>query len=238
MRIRIVAAAAFAALFLQPAFAAPGLADKVYSPVVNRGQAELEARLGRLNGDADDGEFASRFEAGYGLTDWWAAALVFEAEREPSGSYQAEEFEFENVFELPTLPGVPATFGVYAAYETSLQGGNDMVELRLLGEHESGPFLLRGNVIFERAFENGADAEYKYGTLAAYELSDDFKIGAEAFGGLSEDEHFVGPVVLFDIEPEGMPGELEVEAGYLFGFGGAAEANGQARLLLEWEFPL
>jgi len=230
-----------------PAFAGtPGAGVRVYSPHVEKGEVELEARLSRLVGGAEGGEGAYIYEAAFGFTDWWQGGLVIETENKPNGPVFVEAIEFENIFELPRLPGLPIDFGVYAEYEANVEGEADAIELRWLAEYDSGPFNTKLNFNVDRSFESGAEFELGYGFLSSVEVAHDFALGIEAFGefgsvrdfgSLAEREHYVGPVALFEIEPPGLPGEIEIEAGYLFGIGDA-EAEGQVRLLIEWEFKL
>ena len=69
------------------------------------------------------------------------------------------------------------------------------------------------------------------------------KLGITAFGDFGttlkfggRQEHFIGPTGKFEIENLG-PGELEFEIGWLRAFGSARdETDGQARLLIGYEF--
>lgn len=235
------------ALLSNAAFAGPsGAGARVYSPHVSKGEVELEARGARLVGGAEGGEGVYVYEAALGLTDWWKGGLVIETENEPGGPVFVEAIEFENVFKLPRVPGIPVDFGVYAEYELNVEGGADAIELRWLAEYDAGPFNSKLNFNVERSFATGETFEFGYGAISSIELFDDVALGVEAFGefgdandfgSLARREHYAGPVALFEIEPEWLPGEIEVEAGYLFGLGGA-EAEGQVRLLLEWEFKI
>jgi len=224
----------------------PGAGSKVYGPEVEKGEAEFEFRGSRFTGGEEGGEGVYVYEASYGITDWWKAALVLETENEPNGPLFVEAVEFENVFELPRIPGVPINFGIYAEYEMNVEGERDGVEMRWLASYENGPFETKFNFNVDREFGSENTFEFGYGSLTTVEVAHDFAIGFEAFGefgdansfgALGNREHYMGPVILFEIEPAGLPGELEIQTGYLFGVGDA-EADGQVRLLLEWEFDL
>ena len=240
---------AFTINVLIPAFALagpPGSGVRVYSPHVSKGEVEIEARGARFVGGAEGGEGVYVYEAALGLTDWWQGGVVIETENEPGGPVFVEAVEFENIFELPRVPGIPVDFGVYAEYGLNVEGESDAIELRWLAEYDGGPFNAKMNFNVERSFATGEVFEFGYGAISSVELFDDFALGVEAFGefgdlngfgSLSQREHYAGPVALFEIEPERQPGEIEVEAGYLFGLGDA-EAEGQARLLIEWEFKI
>lgn len=245
---RILCALCVMLAIAAPARAAPpGAGLKVYSPKVEKGEAELEFRGSRFVGGEDGGEGVYVYEASYGFTDWWKGGLVLETENEPNDKLIAEAVEFENVIQLPRFGGLPVDFGVYAEYEANVEGGRDSLELRWLAEYENGPFNTKFNFNVEREFGSGETFEFGYGSLTSVDVFDDVAFGFEAFGefGDTDDfissirnrEHYMGPVALFEVEPAGLPGEIEIETGYLFGVGGA-DAKGQARLLIEWEFDL
>ncbi|MBY0423810.1 MAG: hypothetical protein K2Q06_16010 [Parvularculaceae bacterium] len=223
----------------------PGAGDRVYSPEVEKGVAELEFRGARLTGGPDGGEGVYVYEGAYGVTTWWKTGLVLETENEPNGPLKIESVELENVFALPRIPGVPVDVGIYAEYEATTRGA-DSAKLRWLAAFDAGPVETKLNFNVEKTFSASDPWEFGYGFLSAVEIFDDVELGVEGFGGLgdardfgglSRREHYIGPVALFEIERDWLPGEIDIEAGYLFGVGGA-EAEGQARLLLEWEFKL
>lgn len=223
----------------------PGGGDRVYGPDVEKGKAEVEFRGSRLTGGEDGGEGVFVYETSYGVTNFWKTGAVIETENEPNAPLKVEAFEIENIFALPRLPGVPVDLGIYAEYEASTRGA-DEVKLRGLAAFNTGPVATKLNFNVDRSFASGAEWELGYGFLSTAKVFDDVAIGIEGFGefgavndfgDLKNREHYIGPALLFDLEPKWLPGELEVEADYLFGVG-AAEAEGQARLLLEWEFRL
>lgn len=230
-----------------PVFAAPpGAGLKVYGPEVEKGEAELEFRGSRFVGGEDGGEGVYVYEASLGITDWWKAGLVLETENEPNESLIVEAVEFENIIELPRLGSLPIDFGIYAEYEMNVEGGRDGLELRWLAQYENGPFETKFNFNVGREFGAANTFEFGYGSLTTVEVFHDVALGFEAFGefgdandfgSLGDRQHFIGPVAVFEIEPAGLPGEIEIETGYLFGVGDP-EADGQIRLLLEWEFDL
>ena len=226
------------------AAAEPGLAGEVYGPGVTRGETELELRAGYLTGGVGDGEYAAIAEASYGVTDWWRPALLVEVEREPGADAKVEAVAIENVFDFTATRKWPVHFGGYLEYEANAQDGADKIELKILAERARGPLLLRANIIAEHEVGGGADNawEYGYATQGMWAVNDDFALGVEGFGDfgtdagfgrLSERAYYWGPVVKFEAF-ETTRGELEAHIGYLFGFGDA-EADGQIRLILEWE---
>ncbi len=227
-----------------PVRAEPGLAGEVYGAGVAKGAAEFELRYGRLNGGDGDGEWAAIAEAAYGVTDWWRPAVLAEWEREAGGDTALEAFAFENIFDLTATRSWPVHFGLYAEYEVNVNSGPDKAELKLLAQRTRGPWDARLNLVAEREVGGGAgdQTEFEYATQLTYRLNDDFKLGVQGFGDLGTNDdfgslgdlpHYWGPMAEFETF-ETSKGELEIQVGYLFGFG-ENEADGQPRIKLEWE---
>lgn len=227
-----------------PARAEPGLAGEVYGAGVTKDEAEFELRYGRLHGGDGDGEWAGIAEAGYGVTDWWRPAALVEWEREAGGDTALEAVAFENVFDLTATRAWPVHLGLYAEYELNVNSGPDKAELKLLAQRERGPWDARLNLVAEREVGSGAadETEFEYATQITYRLNDDFKLGVQGFGDLGTNKdfgelgdlpHYWGPIAEFEAF-ETSKGELEIQVGYLVGFG-ENEADGQPRIKLEWE---
>ena len=244
MRTLLIVAVAAGALAPVAAWAEPGLAAEVYGPTVVRGETEIEGRAGVLTGGVGDGAWAFIGEAAHAVTGWWRPAALFEVEREPGGEARLEAIAVENVFDFTATRAWPVHLGGYLEYEANLQDGADKVELKLLGEHVRGPLRLRVNLIGEREIGAGArdDWEYGYAAQGVWALTDDLALGVEGFGDAGTESdlgHFGdhaqywGPIAQFEAFETGH-GELEVQIGYLFG-SGAAEADGQFRVGVEWE---
>lgn len=242
MKYVLAAVLAAGALLPGAALAEPGMAGEVYDPSVHRGETELELRGGLLNGGDADGDWQVKAEASHAFTDWWRPALVAEWEDE-GGDAEFTAVALENVFDFTGTRAWPVHFGGYLEYEFA-QDGPDEVELKLLMAHQRGPLDLRLNLIGER--EVGDDAgdawEFGYALQAGYALGGDFKLGVQGFGDAGTDDdfgnfgdqaHYWGPFAQFEVGDIGA-GEVEMQLGYLAGFG-EAEADGQFRVKLEYE---
>ncbi|MEZ5996912.1 MAG: hypothetical protein R3C25_14290 [Hyphomonadaceae bacterium] len=240
-----LAAAALAGALLAPvvARAEPGMAGEVYSPTVTRGESELELRYGALQGGDAGGEWQAKAEISHAVTGWWRPGLVGEWERE-AGQTDFTAFALENVFDFTATRDWPVHFGGYLEYEWP-QSGPDHVEAKLLMEHERGPLALTLNLIGEREVGGGAGNEWEFGyaAQAAYALNEDIALGLQGFGDAGTDDdfgafgdhaHYWGPFAQFEVAHLG-EGEIELQVGYLAGFGDA-ESDGQLRLKLEYEF--
>ncbi len=75
---------------------------KVYSPLVVKGENELELRAYNAWGTnpTGDAKQALKLAFGHSFTDWWASELYATAEQEPGENLKLEEFEWENRFQL------------------------------------------------------------------------------------------------------------------------------------------
>lgn len=240
---KMLSLAALAAIAIaQPAYAAPGLGEQVYGATVDKGVTEVETRYGRLNGGADAGEDKFVLEIAHGFTDHLYAAGLAEFEREAGGDRRLEALGMEAVVNVGRIPSLGLDVGLYGEYE-AVRDGPDHVETKLLLQHKRGAFDGRLNLIAEKVLSGGNPVGFGYAASVDWEVIDEVRVGAAAFGdfGPAKDfrlggAHFAGPIVKAEFEDLG-PGELEVETGYLFALGDARnDTKGQLRLILGYEF--
>jgi hypothetical protein len=128
MKHSILLSAAVALLIATPALAA----KKVYSPIVEKGEWEVEhyGSYGREHGSDDSYQYKSYTGVGYGLTDWWKveAEAILTDEKGTSLTYDATELV--NHFQFWEEGEMPFDMGLYLAYEMprprcgSRQGGS------------------------------------------------------------------------------------------------------------------
>ena len=243
MRYASVAALGPLALsaFASTAAAAPGLAEKVYGATVEPDVTEFESRYGRIQGGANDGEDALVLELAHGFSDRFYGAVLTEFTREPQGGRKLDAFAVEGIYHIGRVNSLGFDVAMYGEYEAA-RGGPDKLETKLLLQHREGSFDGRLNLVAERRLVGGAPVAFEYAASADWEVADEFRLGGAAFGELGNSnrlstrgEHFAGPVGKYEIEHLGK-GELGIEAGYLFALGSARKrADGQLRLLLEYE---
>ena len=242
MRLYSVAALVLAAASA-PAAAAPGLGEKVYGATVQKGVSEVEVRFGRLVGDEADGEDGTVAELSHGLTDRFYGGVLLEFERKAGERRRLEAVGLEGIIALGRVKAIDTDVAVYGEYD-GVRGGADKVETKLLFQHRKGSFDGRLNLVAERELKRGSAVELSYAASADWKLAGDLRGGLEGFGELGSTrrlfpraEHFVGPMLKAELEHLPGRGELGIEAGYLIALGAARDgANGQARLLLEYEF--
>lgn len=237
-------AAALAPLLLTlsagSAAATPGMGEAVYGTEFEEGVTTLESRYVRLNGGPADAEWVWRGEAEHAFSDRFTGSLIANASRAP-GDTRFDAVGIEGVYRVATLPG-GVGFAVYGEYDKGLNGAGDAVEAKLLFEKKHGSFDGRLNLIAGRDFEPGERTQYGYAASVDWRVAEDWRAGVQAFGGLGDPhgfggrrEHYVGPFARAEFD-EGPVKGLGVEAAYLFAAGEARQdANGQFRLLVEWE---
>ena len=228
-----------AAMISTQVAAEPGLGGEVYGAGVQKGDVELEAIYGQLDGKAANGESVLKLEASFSPTDRLRFGVLGEIEKEPFGSREFEALGFEAIYELGKVGGV--TFATYGEYEIVFDGP-DKVETKLLMQRRDGPLDLRLNLIAEKELASGAAVHLEYAASADVETFGEVRLGVQSYGELGtfdhfmpRAKHFVGPVAKAEIE--GLGPEIGLQAGYLFALGKARdETNGQFRLAVEIEF--
>jgi len=214
---------------------------KVYSPSVEKGELEIEAR-GHID---NDNARKDKFEIGYGVTDRWFSSLFVEYEKEPGGDYEHEATAWENIFQLTETGKYWADVGLYFEYEWPKDSDKpEKLETKLLLEKTVSRFVHTANLVFEKEIGSGAadEVEVGYAWRSAYHYSRHFNPAIEAYGsfgnlddlGINDSQtHQLGPVArgTFRLGPKSA---LVYEAGYLFGLTDASP-DGSFKWLIEYE---
>jgi hypothetical protein len=227
----------------QPASAS----HKVYSPIVEGGELELEVR-GHVLSDGDDdvdGARTDKYEIGYGFTDNWFSSVFFEYEKEADQDYSHTATAWENIFQLTEQGRYWLDAGVYLEYETPADGDRpDKLEAKVLLEKSLSSTVHTANLVFEREVGSGADHEVEvgYAWRSKWRVDPRFEPALEFYGGLgsldrltlsSSQEHVAGPVLLGTLRA-GVKSAVSYELGYLFGLTGASP-DGVFKWLVEYE---
>ena len=224
------------------AMAAPGVGEKVYGATIDPGLTEVEARYGQLQGGPDGGENGLVLELAHGFSKKFYAAALVELEEEPGHGREVEAVSFEAITPLGRIDALKLDVAFYGEYEI-VRHGADAFETKLLLEHRAGAFDSRLNLKAAKTLESGRPLAFGYAASADWATVGEFRLGLAAFGDLGTTghflphaEHFAGPIVKTELEHLPGKSDLEIEAGYLRAFGAARnDADGQWRLLLEWE---
>jgi len=228
------------------AAAAPGLANKVYSPYVKNGITEVEVRGGSLTGGDQSGESAAVVELEHGFSDRLSVAVLGEFEKHPSEDAKVDAVALEAVAYLGQIPGTGVDVGGYLEYEQRLHNESGVLEGKLLFARQFGPVHGLLNVIATQALTNregeGATA-FGYAAQATVDAGRQVQVGLQAFGDAGTNrsfggrqDHYVGPVMRWETRPRWAASEFELEAAYLFPLGSARDkTDGQVRFMMEWE---
>jgi hypothetical protein len=232
--------------------ATPASADhKVYSPIVEEGVLELEARGHRSVDPASDKDNQQThvYELAYGVNSWWYTSLFGKLNKEPQGNFSYDATAWENIFQLTPQGKYWLDLGFYAEYERSAHGRGtpDEIEFKLLLEKDVYPLVLTANLIFNREIgrNSGKGAGFEYAVRAKYPWKRSIQFGVEAFGEpgrltgfepIALQEHAIGPVMLGKFNVEGVPGVFNYNLGYLFGLT-RASAKGTVKWQFEYEIP-
>ncbi len=225
------------------AAAEPGLSEMVYGAIVDEGRKEVELRYGRLDGGPGDGQSALIIEVSYGVNDWWYTAALAQFESQPNGDLKLADIGWENLLELTGSHEDLLRTAVYAEIKVSTIGGAPgELEFKGIAEYRPAPWNFRFNLIFERQFgDNASDqTEFGYAIRAVRYVGDKISVGVEGFGDLGTFDHvggalpnYWGPIIAGAVPID--RGEIELQAGFLVGFGNNAGDN-QIRLSAEWDF--
>lgn len=217
--------------------------DVVYSPIVEKGEFELEWRAHRDEG----GEQEHKWEVGYGFTDRWASSVFVETKSGHGENFKAKSIAWENIFQLTEQGRFWLDAGLYVEYEHSLlNGGHDKLETKLLLEKTAGHFVHRANIIFEKEVDginpDGVELEYAWQSL--YRIQPAFNLGLEAYGKFGElsgftpaamQTHSIGPVVSGGVRLSPR-WKLGYELGYQTGLTSVTPERVRALLELETRF--
>lgn len=228
--------AATLAAGLTPPRAEAGPADKVYKPVVEYSETEIELRGGYIKDDGPANTTqAYVVDFGYGVTPWWFTEAVVEIEKLPGESLEAEEVEWENIFQL-TEPGEYfVDLGLFAEAKIPTESGHPYaLEIGPMFQKEFGHLVTNLNVLAEREFGTNAakETEVGYRFQARYRSDTALNLGVQAFG--EEDAHLAGPAV-FGMGKMGQRSKYKWDAAVLAGLTDDAE-DWRLRWELEFEF--
>jgi len=220
-------------------------AKKVYSPIVEQGEVELEYLLD-YSVDADPAKNSSarhQFELEYGVTDRWMTAIYGDFRKRPGKTFAYQGLKWENIYQLFEQGERWLDAGLYSEYIMPQKSLNkpDVIEIKLLFEKEQRRLIHTFNLILKK--ELGAKATNN--TSVGYAWSSKWRWmrymepSIEAYGALGEigntkslalQSHQIGPVVSGKLRSG-----ITYEAGYLFGLTTGSD-QGLAKVVLGYEF--
>jgi high-affinity iron transporter len=235
---------------LVPEGAAYAANIKVYSPYVEKGEAEIEYQGYRTfdSASAKNNEQKNKLGLGYGVTDYWATEFYGIWKKSPGGSTHFDATEWENRFQLTERNAYFADLGFLIEYEHVRDRQNDVDELAFgpLLAKDIGRTTTTANFIFERQLgsRGASGVAFTYRLQERWRLYEAFEPAIEAYGNLGKlnnldspdrQEHMVGPAVQGAVRiPGWLPGKLKYNVGYLFGVT-SATASGTLKSIVEYE---
>jgi hypothetical protein len=228
------------------AMADPRLDEKVYDPYVKNHVLELEMRGGGETGGPLGGSRTYVGEVEYGVNDRLSLALIGKVNNDPGESAKFRGLGLEGVYYLGQIPHTGIDTGAYLEYAKGFNGGDDVVEAKLLAARQFGPIQAVANLILERPLNVPDErfASYGYAVSATWQPAPSWRLGAQAFGELGSDHGFlrgpqgayVGPMAQWEVRPAGSPFEIELNASWLKAVGAdRLEADSQVRFVVELE---
>lgn len=221
---------------------------KVYSPIVEAGELEIEFR-GQYDVDersSKDNAQKYKYAFGYGVNKYWFTEIYGESERMKNDNDEDSNFKFtavswENRFQLTEQGQFPVDVGAYFEYEASFENKHpDNIEAKLLLEKSLTKFTHTLNLTLEQQVGRHPDEDLAGGLAwsSKYRLKQWFQPGFEwhsKFGEIGQmvsfqdQQHQLGPVFY------GKIGHVKYDAGYLFGMSDAAP-KGEIKWIVEYEF--
>ena len=236
----LLALAIGAAVVSTPALAGP--ANKVYRPIVEKGETEVEFRSGFRSFDGAPSEHAFVLDLGYSVTSRWKTELVLEFAAEGGNPGKLEAWEWENIIVLTEQGEHWADVGIFAEYENVFAAGPDEIKIGPMLQKEIGPTIANLNLLFAREIGSGAsdDTELDYSWQVKWRGKEALEWGVQGLGGLGTvdhlgdgDAHSAGPA-LFGVQRLASGNKIAYDAAVLAGLNNAAP-DLTVRLSLEYE---
>jgi len=220
-------------------------AKKVYSPIVEEGEIELEYLLDYAidSNPAKNTSARHQFEFELGVTDRWQTAIYGDFRKRPGQGFTYQGLKWENIYQLFEQGERWLDAGLYFEYIAPQSSLNkpDAVEFKLLLEKTFGKIVHTANLVFKK--EVGANAANN--TLAGYTWRSKWREtrawepAVEIYGSLGElgntkplaqQSHQIGSVFMGKLR-----NGFNYEVGYLFGLTSASD-QGTIKLVIGYEF--
>ncbi|MES1926214.1 hypothetical protein [Salinisphaera sp. T31B1] len=223
--------------------------DEIYSPMVEAGEAELEARYYHLDGNRHGDNHAReyRLELGYSPTGFWRASVSPVIVDGFDSVARLAQVQIENVFQLTPAGNPWVDLGLFLSYEiATVDDADDELVVGPVFERRLGTLTLRANVFVDRAITSAPDIGLSYGWQASWPAGKRIAFGVQGFGEREfadeEDDDAtaayapgdrLGPA-LFGTIPVDDEASLNLQLGLLWGLGHAA-ADHTLRLAIAYE---
>lgn len=231
---------------VRPTSALAGPAEYMFSPIVEEGERELEARAGTTQLRDDPRESQQALAFGLGLSGWWFTELTALRHKEPGEKHGFDAWEWENRFQLTETGKYFADLGLVLEIERPRDRSEGY-------EYRWGPLLQADfgpswqgnlNLLLEKHVraEAPGKAQFGYQWRVKNRWRRELQFGAQGFGELgpwdhwappAEQSHSAGPAILGSI---GLGRQaLKYDAALLLPLNHGAPRN-TVRVKLEYEF--
>lgn len=229
-----------------------GVADYVYTPVVEYGEREIEFKSGSAKDNAGGRDQAFSIGFGYGAAERWFTELYVKYQREGIEANHLDAFEWENKFQLTETGEYPVELGLITEIERPHRRGEPSFEFKFgpLLQSEFGKLQVNLNLLFERKFRgNDEDPNVQHHTEIGYQWQikyrwlPAFEYGFQGFGEMGkwdqwdprdQQNHRFGPAI-FGKLGLGQRRAIKYNAAWLVGASPAAPDH-TVRLQAEYEF--
>lgn len=203
-------------------------AYKVYTPEVELGVSEVEARLFVNEDDAPavDGSGGIKVTYGYGFMDFWKTEVYAEVSHQ-GGDTELTTIAWENIFQLTEPNEYWANLGVLAEVAFAVKDGHPHAfKIGPLIEKSFGRVEATMNLFLEREFgpNDSEETEFSYAARLRWRLNEHWNPALELYGAPGaidgfesgdEQRHQIGPAVY---------GEADFGLGFFHGLGYSAAA--------------
>ncbi len=218
---------------------------KVYSPLVEYGELEIEYRGAYTFDDRNskDGRERHKVAVGYGVTPWWFTEVYGAWQDTPADGkgLEYEATEWENKFQISQAGEWLIDTGAMVELEFAAEDeSQDEVKLLLLLEKEIDLFRHRANPFVEYKYGTDEEDEWEAGASwsTTYRLRKEFEPGVEIhwnYGNVEESKSFdrqdfqLGPAIYGKLGDR-----VKYDVGYLFGVSENAP-DGELKWIFEYE---
>ena len=217
-------------------------AKKVYSPIVKKGEIELEIQSEtiRSKNPANNGTGKHQLELAYGMTENWHSGVYTVYEKLPGTPLKYTQAKWANIIQLSEPGQYWMDVGLYAEYIWAAPrlAKADVLELKILLEKTVKQWKHTLNLVLKQPlWGTQTSTSLGYAWRTRYTTAFDLKPGIEVYGSLgainnlqvTNQTHLIGPVLEYEI----MDG-IEVDFGWLMDTG-EGPAYGAFKFNLELE---
>lgn len=240
MKLIIIALVLTFALLLPPTTV---LAKKVYSPIVKKGEVELETQseIFRSKDPAKNGKGKHQLELSYGVTNNWHSGVYAVYEKQPGSPLEYTQTKWANIIQLTESGQYWMDVGLYVEYIWAAPGlaKPDVLELKVLLEKPVERWKHTLNLVFKQPLWGTATSTgLGYAWRSRYRTDSGLQPGIEAYGSfgtinkiqLAKQTHLIGPVLEYEI----IDG-IELDVGWLMDTN-EGPAYGNFKFNMEFEF--